>query len=85
MMHIARFRSFQPTVSLPLVQEMALGDTMTQSANAAVLHKVQTKQPGKCKAHMAFTAEQRATLGKYTSKHRSEIAVKNFETPYMCN
>ena len=45
---------------------MALGYTITQSANAAVLHDVQAKRPGKRKAYRAFTTKQRATIGEYT-------------------
>ena len=81
-MQMAQFRYFQPMMSLPIIQEMALGDTMTQWANSAVLRKVQTKQPGKRKAYMAFTAEQSATIGKYASKHGNDTAVKKFKTPY---
>ena len=64
-------------MSLPITQEMALDDTVTLSANAAVLHEVQAKRPGKCKAYIAFTTEQRATVGKYASKHRNKTTVKN--------
>ena len=44
---------------------------MTQSANAAVLREVslqQAKCPRKRKAYTVFTAEQRATIGKYLEK-----------------
>ena len=79
---MALFHYFQPTVSLPATQETALGDTVTQSANAAVLHEVRTKQPGKCKAYTAFTAEQRATIGKYASEHGNAAAVKKFKADF---
>ena len=55
---------------------MAVSDTMTQLANAAVLGKVQAKQLGKHMAYTASTTEQRATAGKYTSNHKNETAVK---------
>ena len=61
---------------------MALGDTMTQSANAAVLHEVQAKRPGKCKTYTAFTTEQRAMFGKHASEHRNETAMKKFKALY---
>ena len=61
---------------------MVLGYTVTQSANVAVLHNVQAKRPGKRKAYTAFTIEQRATIGKYTSEHGNEAAVKKFRAVY---
>ena len=53
---------FQATASLPTAEETALSDTMTQSANAAVLRKVQAEWPRKCEAYTAFSAEQRASV-----------------------
>ena len=38
---MALLRYFQVTASLPTAEETALGDTVTQSANAAVLREVQ--------------------------------------------
>ena len=58
---------------------MAFGDTVTQSANAAVLREVQAERPRKRKAYTVFTAEQRATIGKYASEHRNAAAVKKFK------
>ena len=61
---------------LIVIQEMALSDTMMQLANAAVL------QPGKRTADTAFTAEQRATIGKYTSEYKNKTAQKKFKALY---
>ena len=82
-MQMAQFQYFQPTVSLPTIQEMELGDTVTQSPNSAVLCEVQAKQPGKCKACTTFTAERRATIQKYASEHGNEATVKNSRKPII--
>ena len=76
---MALLRYFQVTAALPTAKETALGDTMTQSANAAVLRKVQAERPRRCKPYTVFTAEQRATIGKYTSEHGNATAVKKFK------
>ena len=62
---------FQVTAFLPTAEDTTLGDTVTQSANAAVLREVQAEWPRKRKAYTVFTAEQRATIGKYASEHRN--------------
>ena len=59
---------------------MALNNTVPQSANVAVLHEVQAEQPRKRKPYTVFTAEQRATIGKYASEHGNTAAVKKFKT-----
>ena len=79
---MALFRYFQPTASLPTTKETALGDTVTQSANTAVLREVQAKRPGKRKTYTAFTTEQRATIGKYASEHGNAAAVKKFKADF---
>ena len=75
---MALLRYFQATTSLPTAKEMALGDTVTQSANAAVLHKVQAEWPKKHKPYTVFTAEH-TTIGKYASEHGNAAAVKKFK------
>ena len=61
-------------------KETRFGDTVTQSANTAVLREVQqAKRPRKRKAYTAFTAEQRAAIGKYASEHGNAAAVKKFK------
>ena len=52
---MALLRYFQATASLPTAKETALGDTMTQSANAAVLREVQTERLRKSKPYTVFT------------------------------
>ena len=79
---MALFRYFQPTTSLPTTKEMALGDTVTQSANVAILRKVQAKRSGECKTYTAFAAEQRATIGKYASEYGKAAAVKKFKADF---
>ena len=59
---MALLRCFQTTVFLTTAEETAFADSVTQSANATVLHEVQAKRPRKRKAYTLFTAEQRATL-----------------------
>ena len=76
---MALLRYFQATVSLPTAEEMALDNTVTRLANATVLHGVQAEGPGKHKPYTVFTAEQRATIGKYASEHGNTAAVKNFK------
>ena len=76
---------FQAQASLPIAEETALGDTVTQSANAAVLREVQVKRPRKRKAYTVFTAEQRATIGKYASEHGNAAAGKNFKADFEGN
>ena len=76
---MALLRYFQVTASLPTAEDTTLGDTVTQSANAAVLREVQAERPRKRKAYTVFTAEQRATIGKYASEHRNAAAVKKFK------
>ena len=73
---MALLRYFQVTASLPTAENTTLGDTVTQSANAAVLREVQAERPRKRKAYTVFTAEQRATIGKYASEHGNAAAVK---------
>ena len=75
---MALLRYFQATASLPTAKETALGDTVTQSPNAAVLHEVQAEQLRKRKPCTVFTAEQKATIGKYASEHGNTSAVKKF-------
>ena len=70
---------FQVTASLPTAEGMALGDTVTQSANAAVLREVQAERPRKCKPYTVFPAEQRATIGKYAFEHGNAAAVKKLK------
>ena len=70
---------FQSTVSLPTAEEMILSNTVTQSANAAVLCEVQAERLRKRKPYTVFTAEQRATIRIYTSEHGNAAAVKKFE------
>jgi len=43
---------------------------------------VQAKQPRKHEAYIAFTAEQRATVGKYASETGNTVAVKKFEADF---
>ena len=76
---MALLRYFQVTAYLPTAEDMTLGDTVTQSANAAVLREVQAERPRKRKAYTVFTAEQRATTGKYASEHGNPAAVKKFK------
>ena len=66
---MALLRYFQAQASSPTAEETTLSDTVTPSANAAVLREVQVKRPRKRKAYTAFTAEQRTTIGKYASEH----------------
>ena len=76
---MAMLRYFQVTASLPTAEDTTLGDTVTQSTNAAVLREVQAERPRKRKAYTMFTAEQRATIGKYASEHGNAAAVKKFK------
>ena len=76
---MALLHFFQVTASLPTAEETALGDTVTQSANGTVLREVQAEQPRKRKPYTSFTAEQRATIGKYASEHGNAAAVKKFK------
>ena len=88
-------RYFQVTSSLPTAKEAALGDTVTQSASVAVLCKVQAERPRKRKRYTVFTAEQRATIGKYASEDGNAAAVKKFKAnidvvssekaPFVCS
>ena len=70
-------------MSLPVIQEMALSETVTQLANAAVLREVQAKWPGNRKPYTVFTAEQRDAVGIYASEHRNKTAMKKFKTLYI--
>ena len=76
---MALLHYFQVTASLPTAEDMTLGDTVTQSANAAVLRKVQAERQRKRKAYTVFTAEQRATIEKYASEQGNAAAVKKFK------
>ena len=75
---MALLRYFQAQASSPTAEETTLSDTVTQSANAAVLREVQVKRPRKHKAYTAFTAEQRATIGEYASEHGNAAAIRDF-------
>ena len=79
---MALLRYFQAKASLSTTEETGLGDTLTQSANAAIIREVQAKRPRKRKAYTAFTAEQRATIGKYASEHGNAAAVKKFKADF---
>ena len=80
---MAQFRCFQPTVFLPIIQEMTLGYTVTQWANEAVLGDVQANGQESVRFTLRLnTSEQRATIGKYASEHRNEAAVKQFKAVY---
>lgn len=79
---MALLHYFQSTASLPTANETALGDTVTKSANAAVLCEMQAKPPRKRKAYTAFTAEQRATTVKYASEHGNAAAVMKFKADF---
>ena len=79
---MALLRYFQAQAFLPTAEETTLGDTVTQLANASVLREVQVKRPRKRKAYTAFTAEQRATIGKYASEHGNAAAVKKFKADF---
>ena len=92
---MALLHYFQVTASLPTAKETALGDTVTQSANATVLREVQAERPRKCKPYTVFTGEQRATIGKYVSEHGDAAEVKKFKAnievvssgkvPFVCS
>ena len=68
---MALFRYFQPTQ--PTARETDLKEAVVQAANAAVFQEIQntTDNTGtrKRKVYTAFTAEQRAAVGKYASKN----------------
>ena len=61
-MQIAQFRCFQPPVPLPTIEEMALDDTVTQSANAAVLREVQAKPPGSVRLTLRLPLNRKLPL-----------------------
>ena len=82
---MALLRYFQAQASLPTAEQTALSDTVTQSANAAVLREVQVERPRRRKAYTAFTAEQRATIGKFASEHGNAAAVKKFKADFEDN
>ena len=69
----------QPANSLPTARETQLGDVVTQSANVAVLrkvqHRLQANQRRTRKAYTLFTAEQRAAIGRYASENGNVAAV----------
>ena len=67
---------------LTTAKETTLSDSVTQSANTAVLREVQAKRPRKRKAYTAYTAEQRATIGKYASEHENAAVVKKFKADF---
>ena len=75
---------FQPTTPLPTAKETMLGDVVMQLANAAVQREVQlvAKQLRKHKAYTMFTAEWRANIGRYASKHGNAAAVKMFKADF---
>ena len=73
---------FQSTAPLPTATETSLRDAVTQSANAAVLREVQAKRLRKRKAYSAFTAKQRANIGKYASKHGNTATMKKFKADF---
>ena len=81
-MVMALLRYFKAKASLPTAEETALGDTVTQLANTAVLREIQAKRPKKRKAYTMYTAEQRATIGKYASEHGNAAAVKKFKADF---
>ena len=73
---------FQSTTSLPTAKETRFRDTVTRSANTAVLHDVQkAKWLWKHKTYTAFTAEQRAAI--YASKHGTPATKTPFRTVFM--
>ena len=76
---IALFRYFQLANSLPTARETQLGDVMTQSANAAVLHEIQQRlqanQPRKRKAYTVFIPLKRAAIGRYACENGNVVAV----------
>ena len=65
------FRYFQPTQ--PTARETDLGEAVVQATNAAVFQEIQNTTnktgAGKCKAHIAFSDEQTAAIGKYASEN----------------
>ena len=66
----------------PCQQPKKQGDTVTRSANTAVLHDVQqAKWLWKRKTYTAFTAEQRAAI--YASKHGTPATKTPFRTVFM--
>ena len=75
---MALLLDFQCMASLPSAEETRLGDTITQSANVAVLCGVQAKWPIKRKAHTMFIAEQRAAIGRYAFEHVNTAVVNKF-------
>ena len=66
---MALLRYFQVTAFLPTAEETAIGNTVTQSANAAVLREMQAEWLRKREPYTVSTAEQRATIEKYASEH----------------
>ena len=72
--------SLEAMAPLSTAREVTLGDIVMEPANADILGEVQhVKRLRMHKAYTVFTAEQRATGGKYTSEPGNTTKVKKLK------
>ena len=70
---------FQPSKGLPTTEQTGLPARVLREANEAVKEALNaTNVPKKRKYTTAFTAEDRAAIGRYASENSNAAAVKKF-------
>ena len=93
---MALLKYFKSSSSLPSAKDTKIGETATKEANAAVSRVLAEKQPqqsssspapdrpkvtGKRK-YTSFSAEQRASIGRYAAEHSNAATVKKFKSNF---
>ena len=91
---MALLKYFKSSSSLPSAKDTKVGETVTKEANAAVSRVLAEKQPsssspalnhpkgtGKRK-YTSFSAEQRASIGRYAAEHSNAATVKKFKSNF---
>ena len=90
-LNMARFRYFKSSNSLPSAKNTGIGEMVTKEANTAVSHVLTEKQQQQSssaadcphvKQNYTFSAEQRASIGRYTAEHSNAAATKKFKSDF---
>ena len=79
--------------SLPSAKDTGIGEAATKEANAAVSRVLSEKQPQQSSSvpadrpkvkrkYTSFSAEQRASIGRYAAEHSNSAAVKKFKSDF---
>ena len=89
---MALLRYFKSLNSLPSAKDTEIGENATKEANSAISRVLaeEQQQPGSSsgrpqvnkRKYTSFSAEQRASIGRYAAEHSNAAAVKKFKPDF---